>query len=38
MNHIEFLGFIIMPAGIVMDPVHVKAIEEWSEPEPYRDI
>jgi hypothetical protein len=38
MNHIEFLGFIITPAGIVMDPVHVKVIKEWPELESYRDI
>jgi hypothetical protein len=38
MNHVEFLGFIVTPAGIVMDPVRVKAIEEWPELESYRDI
>jgi hypothetical protein len=37
-NYVEFLGFIITPAGIVMDPVRMKAIEEWPEPESYRDI
>jgi hypothetical protein len=37
-NHVEFLGFIIIPAGIIMDPIHVKAIEEWPKLESYRDI
>jgi hypothetical protein len=37
-DYVEFLGFIVTPAGIVMDPVHMKAIEEWPEPESYRDI
>jgi hypothetical protein len=37
-NHVEFLGFIVTPAGVVMDPIRVKAIEEWPELESYRDI
>jgi hypothetical protein len=37
-DHVKFLGFIVMPAGIVMDPIHVKAIEEWPKLESYRDI
>jgi hypothetical protein len=28
----EYLGYIIAPTGISMDPEKVKAIEEWKEP------
>jgi hypothetical protein len=28
----EYLGYIITPTGISMDPEKVKAIEEWKEP------
>jgi hypothetical protein len=27
-NYIEFLGFIVIPAGIIMDPVRMKVIKE----------
>jgi hypothetical protein len=35
---VEFLGFIVTPEGVVMDPVHVKTIREWPELEGYKDI
>ena len=35
---VEFLGFIVTPGGVVMDPIRVKTIEEWPEPESYKDI
>jgi transposase InsO family protein len=35
---VEFLGFIVTPEGVVMDPVRVKTIREWPEPEGYKDI
>jgi hypothetical protein len=28
----EYLGYIITPTGISMDPEKVKAVEEWKEP------
>jgi hypothetical protein len=28
----EYLGYIIAPTGISMDPENVKAVEEWPEP------
>jgi hypothetical protein len=28
----EYLGYIIAPTGISMDPEKVKAVEEWKEP------
>jgi hypothetical protein len=35
---VEFLGFIVTPNGVVMDPIRVKTIKEWPEPEGYKDI
>lgn len=35
---VEFLGFIVTPGGVVMDPVRVQTIKEWPEPEGYKDI
>jgi hypothetical protein len=35
---VEFLGYIVTPEGVVMDPERVKTIQEWPEPEGYRDI
>lgn len=35
---VEFLGFIVTPNGVVMDPVRVQTIREWPEPTCYRDI
>ena len=37
-KNVKFLGFIVTPNGIIMDPTHVKAIEEWPKPKSYRDI
>ena len=37
-KNVEFLGFIITPRGIIMDPTRVKAIKEWPKPKSYRDI
>lgn len=34
----EFLSFIVTPGGVVMDPIRVKTIREWPEPESYKDI
>jgi hypothetical protein len=35
---VEFLGFIVTPNGVVMDPIRVKTIKEWPDPEGYKDI
>ena len=35
---VEFLGFIVTPGGVVMDPVRVQTIQEWPEPTGYKDI
>jgi hypothetical protein len=35
---VEFLGFIVTPEGVVMDPDRVRTITEWLEPEGYKDI
>ena len=37
-KNVKFLGFIITPRGIIIDPNHVKAIKEWPKPKSYRDI
>ncbi len=39
-KEVEFLGFIIDPTGIRMDPSRVKAIEGWRDnrPQTYRDV
>jgi len=37
-KNVEFLGFIITPRGIIMNPNRVKAIKGWPEPKSYRDI
>jgi hypothetical protein len=31
-NNIEYLGYIISPTGIEMDPEKVRAVAEWKEP------
>jgi hypothetical protein len=31
-NKIEYLGYIISPIGIEMDPEKVQAVAEWKEP------
>jgi hypothetical protein len=35
---VEFLGYVVTPGGVVMDPIRVKTIQDWPEPESYRDI
>ena len=37
-KNVKFLGFIIIPNGIIIDPKRVKAIKEWPRPKSYRDI
>lgn len=37
-QEVDFLGFRIGLAGVSMDPSKVAAIEEWPEPETYRDV
>jgi hypothetical protein len=31
MHKMEYLGYIITPEGISMDPEKVRAVEEWKE-------
>lgn len=35
---VEFLGFIVGPKGIRMDPSRVATVKEWPEPGSFRDI
>ncbi|KAJ1596852.1 hypothetical protein NDA11_003708 [Ustilago hordei] len=35
---VEFLGYIIKPTGIEMDPVKVRTVKEWPMPESIHDI
>ena len=37
-KNIKFLGFIIIPNSIMMDPIYIKVIKEWPEPKFYRNI
>jgi hypothetical protein len=37
-NKVEFLGFVVTPEGIVMDPERVRAIQEWPTPRTFRDV
>ena len=37
-KQVEFLGYIVTPTGVIMDPVRVQTIQEWPEPESYRDV
>ena len=37
-KNVKFLGFIITSRGIIIDPIHVKAIKKWPKPKSYRDI
>jgi hypothetical protein len=34
----EFLGYIVSPEGITIDPERVKTIQEWPEPKTIREI
>src|SRR6266478_5572628 len=38
MDTIEYLGFILSPNGLQMDPSKVSAIMEWPEPQKVKDI
>lgn len=35
---IDYLGFIVSPQGISMDPKKVSAVKEWKEPQNIKDI
>src|SRR6266850_8168984 len=35
---VEYLGFILLPEGLQMDPSKVDAIQSWPEPQNVRDI
>jgi hypothetical protein len=37
-RHTEYLGFIISPEGISVDPARVKTVKEWPLPKTVRDI
>ena len=37
-KNIKFLGFIITPNSIIMDPAYIKDIKKWPKPKSYRDI
>src|SRR5258707_13527646 len=38
MDTVEYLGFILTPTGLHMDPVKVAAIQNWLEPQNVRDV
>ena len=38
MDTVEYLGFILSPEGLRMDPSKVDAIQSWPEPQNIRDI
>ncbi|UPX20316.1 uncharacterized protein EKO05_0010552 [Ascochyta rabiei] len=35
---VEFLGFVITPDGVVIDPKRVRTITKWPKPSSYKDI
>jgi hypothetical protein len=37
-NMVEFLGFIVGPKGISMDPLQTEAIQNWPTPNSFKDI
>ena len=37
-THVTFLGFVISPIGISMDPFKVKAITEWKSPKNLKEL
>ena len=37
-DHVEFLGFILSTAGVLMDPRRVEAISDWPEPTTYGEV
>ena len=37
-THVEYLGFILSPDGLTMDPAKIQVIQDWPEPRKVRDI
>ena len=37
-KQVEFLGFIISPDGVAMDPERVTTIKEWPKPKSFREV
>ena len=37
-KEVEYLGFLLSPKGLTMDPRKVKVIREWPEPHKVKDI
>jgi hypothetical protein len=35
---VEFLGYVISPSGISMDPSRVKTVVEWKQPTNVKDV
>src|SRR6266436_9219908 len=38
MDTVEYLGFILSPKGLQMDPTKVSTIQDWPEPWKVRDV
>lgn len=37
-DQVEFLGYIVNTEGIAMDPERIHTIQEWPEPQTFRDV
>jgi len=37
-NSVEYLGYVLSPAGLTMSDAKVKTIQEWLEPKKVKDI
>lgn len=37
-DRVDFLGFVVTPDGLEMDPSRIKTIRDWPEPQTFRDI
>ena len=37
-DSVEYLGFILSPDGLTMDPAKVQTIKDWPEPRKVKDI
>jgi hypothetical protein len=35
---VEYLGYILSPSGLTMDPAKVEVIQNWPEPRKVKDI